>query len=100
MPLQFDRTITLGQILTIVSIIGSVVLGLFAMRVGDMSLNALQNTEMKLQGAKLDRLNSDFTEYRGMQDRFSTEVRKSLSDLSKDLNDVRMLLPRAEERKR
>lgn len=100
MPLQFDRTITLGQILTIVSIIGSVVVGLFAMRVGDMSLNALQNTEMKLQGAKLDRLNSDFTEYRGMQDRFSTEVRKSLSDLSKDLNDVRMLLPRAEERKR
>lgn len=100
MALQFDRTINLGQVLTICGVVGSVVVGLFAMRVGDMSLNALQNTEMKLQGAKLDRLNSDFTEYRGMQDRFSTEIRKSLNDLSKDLNDVRMLLPRAEERKR
>lgn len=92
---NYTNNISLGNIITILAIVGALIIGYFGFRERDSEAIAAIRIEQRVQAAKFEDLYKSFQDTRAEQLAFAVEARHGFTQFATDLKDLEVAIVKA-----
>lgn len=91
-PVSFNKEISLGNLMSAAVMLVTATIFILTIKNTSQLEMAELRAEMKVYSTKLEQLNRDFTQYKSETANYNTEVRQTLSQVSAQIADMRVLI--------